>query len=275
MTNPEQVKKTWEQAELPLYIPEALQITSPVVASVIDHPDTKSLIQVPLTDSVTETPNGKKMVPVSVPDKVDRTSFRRAVAASFQAFLQIGRLDSDRIAQLSGLDKDVVLFISATEEYHYALACRGVDTQGRGIITPQQDLALMILSDIGSRKNWAGRLKDAGITQTVFNAWMKNPAFARRWQELAEAYAADSNLSLVQLSQKVGEGDMSAIKLQLAVTGRFSEAQQANIDVMAMVHTVLEILGRHLADDPDKLRAIASDLGNAVEKAQRPSALNI
>lgn len=267
VTTPDRVYETWKDEEgLGTYQP-TLDIDGPPLFPVVEH--SEGLVGIPLTKVPTQVPNGKVLVPIAVPKDVDNNTFKRVVSAAFQVFLQTGNFDGGKIAQLAGLPRATVDFVSATEEFNYALACRGVDTQGRGTITPQQDLALMVLSDIGSKKSWGARLKEAGISQATFTAWMKNPAFARRWNELSEGVLSNYGVALVELGRKAGEGDMQAIKLQLAASGRFSESQQAQIDVMAAMNRILEILAKHLADHPEIMQAVAQDLSSVVETSQR------
>lgn len=263
VSSPEDIEKTWEAVDLPVAQSDSVEVTN--------FEETPGVIGVPLTKNLTELPSGKKLIPVSVPEGVDQETFKRVLSGSFQSYLQTGRLTPESVAYYSGVPVEICQNVMTYEEFTYALACRGVDSQGAGTITPQQDAALMILTDIGSKKTWGQRLKDAGITQAIFTAWLKNPTFARRWEQLGEEITANHSLALVQLGQQVGEGNMKAIELQLAVAGRYSAAQQASIDVLAVIAKIMDSLSYHLADNPEVLKKIANDMRQFAE-AVRPSA---
>lgn len=221
---------------------------------------------VPVTNFITEVPTAGEVRVVKVPKECDAQSFRRALSGAYQVYLQVGRLEPSLITNISGVPEAVVTYLLTTEEFSYALSCRGVDTKGWGHLTSQQDAALMILTDIGGTKTWAQKLKEAGITQAIFTAWLKNPTFNRRWQTLSEDIVNNHNTALVQLGQKAGEGDMRAIELQLAVAGRYSANQQAAVDIMAFMNRIQEILSRHLVDQPEILRGIAQDMRQESER---------
>ena len=263
VSSPEDIEKTWEAVDLPVAQSDSVEVTN--------FEETPGVIGVPLTKNLTELPSGKKLIPVSVPESVDQETFKRVLSGSFQSYLQTGRLTPESVAYYSGVPVEICQNVMTYEEFTYALACRGVDSQGAGTITPQQDAALMILTDISSKKTWGQRLKDAGITQAIFTAWLKNPTFARRWEQLGEEITSNHSLALVQLGQQVGEGNMKAIELQLAVAGRYSAAQQASIDVLAVIAKIMDSLSYHLADNPEVLKKIANDMRQFAE-AVRPSA---
>jgi hypothetical protein len=124
----------------------------------------------------------------------------------------------------------------------------------------------MILTDIGSNKNWAQKLKAAGISHAIFETWLKNPAFKRRWDQIAEEQTANSSLALVALNQRVGEGDMRAIQMNLAISGRYSEQQQASLDIMVFINKTHEIVTRHLIDKPEVMRAVSKELRELAEQ---------
>ena len=272
---PDEVRQSLENADLPKYEQPVFDFNGWSDMGLTAEGE-EDVIQVALTSSPVDIPNGMKLVPIKVPDNIDRYKFMDVLAAGYQCYLDMRRLDPAWIAnRVNGLSVAQVGFIINTEQYSYAMACRGIDTENVGKLTPQMDAALMILTDIGSKKDWGGRLKDAGITQAIFTAWMKNPIFSQRFTKLSEDLTANHGLALVQLGQRVGQGDMNAIKLQLEVSGRYSSAQQQTIDVMVMMNRVLESLSKHLATHPEILQAISQDLRAVAEDVTKQRVIEV
>lgn len=258
MTSPDSVYEVFKDATgLPVWTQDPLDFDGPPIFPTVDI---EGGLMVPLTKYPSSPTNGQKMVPVMAPKDCEPGTFKSVLSGAFQSYLSNGRLIRDDVARVSGVPVATVRSIMETEEFGYAMALRGVDTKGVGTLTPQQDAALMILTDIGSRRNWGQRLSDAGISQAVFSAWMKNPTFARRFSGISEEITANHGVALVELGRKVGEGDFNAIKFQLEVSGRYSSAQQAQVDVMLMMNKIMESLSIHLAGKPEVLRAVAKDM---------------
>lgn len=232
----------------------------------VDEGSEPGTVLVPVADKITEVPTAGKVQALKIPADCDVYSFKRALSAAFQTFLEFGRLDAADISRVSGVPLAVTNYLLTTEEFSQALELRGIDPKGRGQLTAQQDAAIMILSDIGSDKTWAQKLREAGITQAIFTAWLKNPTFSRRWSSITEELVNNHNTALVSLAQKAGEGDLRAVELQLAVAGRYSANQQAQIDVMAFMNRVLDILTKHLVEYPEVLKGVAQDLRLESEK---------
>lgn len=226
------------------------------------------VIGVALTKAPTENVAGKKMVPVTVPAGVDTDSFRRVLAGAFQSYLEHGRVDEQSTKQMCGLGIQVIRRVFQTEEFAYALACRGVDVKGLNYLTPDQDAALMILTDISSKKSFAARLREAGIPFATYLAWMKNPIFAKRMNSLSESITSQSDIALLTIGQKVADGDVNAARLQLEINERYNPSKQAKLDLMVMVTRIQEILSARLGDQPQVLEAISSDLRALATEAQ-------
>lgn len=275
MTNPKEVYESWENYDGRTFQINPLDFDlNPGIFPMVES--SSGVLEMPLTKTPTDPPTGAKMIPVRIPTGVTSSIFKGILSAAFQHYLETGNLNEAAISRLARQHISVVRNIMATEEFGYALACRGVDTQGIGTLTPQQDAALMILTDIGSRKSWGARLKDAGINQSIYMAWMKNPTFARRMQGISEAITANSSIALVELGRKVGEGDLSSIKLQLEISGRHNPAAQTQIDLILTMNRILDILTTHLASEhPDVLSKVAKDMRALAETVSRENVLVI
>lgn len=231
-----------------------------------------ALLHVPMTESPLENTRGKKMVPVTIPSGVSAGLFKKVVSAAYRVYLEQGRLPLDEIARISGVDKNRVTYLSQQQEFAYALAVRGIDAENTSGLTAEQDAALLILTDTTSNKTWNQRMRAAGLSPAKFNAWMKNPTFSRALSTVSEAIANNHNVALVELGRKAGDGDLKAIQMQLAVSGRYDPAQQSTVDALVLVNKMMEVLTKHLSGHPDLLMAISKDMrviGQEVSQVNR------
>lgn len=278
----QQIQETWADADLERKKPD-LSLDADDSGVEIQKTYTQvgggsevEVLRVPLTRTPLENALGQKMVPVRIPEGVEAVEFKKVLSGAYHAYLEEGRLRPGKIAALSGVSSERVRAITATEEFGYAIAVRGVDASSVGTLTPQQDAVLLVLTDQSSKKSWGARLAAAGISQAQFNAWMKQPTFARRFSGMAEAITANAGIALVELGRKVGEGDLSAIKLQLEINKRHAPNQQAQMDFMLLLSKVQEILTRHLAPYPEVLQSVAAELqGVQQEAAQSPRVIEM
>jgi len=230
------------------------------------------VVAIPVVDLSEPVTNGTKMMLVPYPTGYDKEVFRRVLSGAYQDYLSFGEISPGRVASLVGVPLATCQGLLSTEELARALSLRGVSTSG--YLTPQQDAALVILSDIGTKKNFAGRLKDAGITYPIFQAWMQQPVFARRWQEISEKITADSGLALVELGRKVGEGDMQAIRLQLEVNRRHDPVANQMLDATVLISKIVDVLAKKLRNHPDVFQETVAELkavADAIETKQAPT----
>lgn len=232
-----------------------------------------AVLVVPMTENPLENSRGKKMVPVAVPQSISAETFRRAVAGAYRAYLETGRVVIDDVARISGIDKSRLVYISQQDEFAYALSVRGINTEEYSGLTAEQDAALLVLTDTTANKTWNQKMRAAGLSQAKFNAWMKNPAFARALSGVAEATIANHNTALLELGRKAGDGDLKAIQMQLAISGRYDANQQSTVDALVLINKMMEVLSRHLAGQPEILMAISKDMreiGQEVSQVNRP-----
>ena len=232
-----------------------------------------AVLVVPMTENPLENSRGKKMVPVAVPQSISAETFRRAVAGAYRAYLETGRVTLDDVSRISGLDKSRLTYIAEQDEFAYALSVRGINTENYSGLTAEQDAALLILTDTTSNKTWNQRMRAAGLSQAKFNAWMKNPTFARQLSTVSEALVNNHNTSLLELTRKAGDGDLKAIQLQLAISGRYDANQQSTVDALVLINKTMEVLSRHLAGQPEILMSISKEMreiGQEVSQTNRP-----
>lgn len=215
-------------------------------------------VYIPLTNPNSIGTQGKRMVPVRAPDQSDVYEFARFISGAYRAYIHEGRLYPETISRLAGIPIEKVGFYLRQEETNHALAIRGVSTEVH--LTPEQDYAISILGDTSSKLSWNERMRRAGVNNAKLMAWRKNPVFDSAMKNLAEQVTSNHDVALIELGRLTGEGNLRAIEKSLEISGRYNPAQQSTVDAIAIINRTVEVLAKHLSDDPEKLTAIARDL---------------
>lgn len=162
------------------------------------------------------------------------------------------------------------------ERVRLALRARGLP-----LPEPQQDraaalsseqlvLANMILSAFDKRsvreklkefnKN---RAKEDQISPQKLQAWQRTPAWIGYVTSRAEAeFHGSIHLAYQNVRENVEDGDLSAAKLMLEMTGKYNPRLQVDLDVNFLVTQVLEAVQKHVKD-PAILLAISEELEGA------------
>lgn len=119
---------------------------------------------------------------------------------------------------------------------------------------------LQILTNPTDGRTLKGKLKAAGVTWSIYQAWMKHPKF----QEMYKKWAGQTLLDAIpaaetQLANAMASGDMSAIRFGMEVTGRHDPANRKQVDAQKLVGLILEVLEEEIKDT-DILRAIGTKI---------------
>lgn len=131
-------------------------------------------------------------------------------------------------------------------------------------LTPQQVIAMQVVTDPTDKRSLGAKLKQVGINQTVWRAWLRNPVFAEAVRRTSEHLLQDTiAVAHTRLAQKVDAGDISAIKTLYEVSGRHDPNKQQMLDFAKVISLVLEVMQRHITD-PAVLRAIGDDLDSVI-----------
>lgn len=212
---------------------------------------------------------GKTMVPVPLPVGVDAHTFRKALAAGFNCYLRYGLIDVDKfLSFLPEVNKVIARKILRSPEFRTALMARGVKFGNETGLTPEQDFALIILSD-PTKGSFTKKLNTIGVSFATYRAWLKDPIFAEQAQRLGlnsvEEFAHDI---MNALTANALEGDLSSIKYVHEMTGRYRPQQhrasksKSELDAKRLekiIMSFVEVVQRHV-DDPEILQAIATDM---------------
>lgn len=131
-------------------------------------------------------------------------------------------------------------------------------------LTPQQVIAMQVVTDPTDKRSLGVKLKQVGINSTVWRAWLRNPVFSDAVRRTSEHLLQDTiAIAHTRLAQKVDAGDLGAIKTLYEVSGRHDPNKQQMLDFTKVISLVLEVMQRHITD-PAVLRAIGNDLDSVI-----------
>lgn len=197
---------------------------------------------------------------------VSDDQFRRVVNAADMAFKTgNGSLPSIAdVARLAGTRANTVTKVVNSQEGKNALLQRGIRWTTNinlvGVLTPEQILAISIITDPTNRKSFAEKLKQAGISYAQYKAWLKNDVFATKVSEIGESLLQDNVATVhARLVDRAAAGDVQSMRLFYEVSGRHDPSQKQMVDVVRIVQLVLETITRHVRDT-QALAAITSDI---------------
>lgn len=158
---------------------------------------------------------------------------------------------------LSGWSESKLIRGLKSKATYYRLRKRGIDWPEKwspeasrlAELTPQQVMAIQILTDPTRPEPFKKRLSIAGINYNIFRNWMRNPKFSEAYKAIGESMVTD-NIATVHtaLVQKAERGDTNAMKLFYEVSGRHDPMRQQTQDLSKLVGILLEIITRHITD---------------------------
>ena len=169
-----------------------------------------------------------------------------------------------------GYGKTRTLKLLQSEDLRIGLSRRGIawpknyDPARTDIVrtlTPQQQHAILIVTDPTRNDSLRKRLELVGISYQTWRNWMKQSKFNQAVVTLSEDMLTDNTASVhTSLAQKAMTGDVGAARLFYELTGRHDPAKQQMVDLARIIALVLESLTRHVTD-ATILRKVEDDLG--------------
>jgi hypothetical protein len=208
---------------------------------------------------------------LNTPNGVDELKFMDAVGSAYTAWIAKGAVPvAEEVlgycAQIKKLKE--LQDIMQTREFAWAMQERGVEYRDHLGLSAKQHYALMLICQPLGRESLTARLRKAGITQTQYTNWMRDPIFS----QLVNSYMEDlirngQHLAHEALLKALERGDMKAVEYYNQLSGRFDPNKAANIDVMAVLTGVIEIIQKNVKD-PAVLQAIATELHLLAAKQQ-------
>lgn len=127
---------------------------------------------------------------------------------------------------------------------------RGESARFQNTLTPQQIMAVQIVTDPTARGNLRDRLQAVGLTYGVYRNWLKtSEPFKEALSKVSEEMVKD-NIATVHTSlvKKAETGDTGAMKLFYEVSGRHDPMRQQSLDMERVVGLLLEVITRYVTD---------------------------
>jgi hypothetical protein len=160
------------------------------------------------------------------------------------------------------VETDIAEVLSEAKYLKY-LAQQGVPVDGTPTLNPKQVRWIDSICAAGDSRPIGVKAKEANVTMSQHNAWLKNPLFQGALTSRLESILPDERVRVHSaLAREASGGNVSAIKLYLQLTGEYTEGTQSDkSEVAGLMQGILEILESHvprnvltaLADDFDYL----------------------
>lgn len=134
-------------------------------------------------------------------------------------------------------------------------------------LTAEQVGIVTILANPSDGKDLKRKLRDAGISWSKFEVWLKQPHF----KEFYDKRMTDSLKQMIPMAQqqiaaKMAAGDTNAIKFGMELTGFYNPNDKKQVDAQALVQIILDVIEEE-ETDPDKLKRIANKIALRGTKA--------
>lgn len=213
-------------------------------------------------DSVMVVHDDGRVRPSPLPEGVDPVVFRDALATVDMLYRREGVFPSveEAFKLWPKITKKTYSRIYATSEFRDALSLRGISMDKDAGLSPEQSMALLLLSDPTDRRTTATKLRQLGISMPKYQAWMRQPLFAQSLRSRSEQNLGDSiPTALNRLAGNVEAGDQRAIEKLLEITGRYNPASAELANARQVILTLIEIILKHV-QDTDTKRAIMTEL---------------
>lgn len=227
------------------------------LGEVLDY-ETKQIL-VPESADVSGPTWGKPLARIQIPAGISADVFRDVLANAYRQYLVHAMVTVEEVSRTSRYSESLVRKVLTTPEMKYAAEVRGFQIEGVGGITAEMDYALAIILDPHDGLTMTKKLKKAGISTTKYQAWLKNPLFRSHVEAVGEDLHSTNHVAFTQLAQKVGDGDLAAIKYWFEINGRYNPARQQTVDVMVVMSQIMEIISKNV-HDRDILTNIAGEM---------------
>lgn len=146
-----------------------------------------------------------------------------------------------------------------TDEFRREMDKRGVniDPSDAGL-TAEQIAVLSHLADTSITKGFGGRLKDLGVSNATYKAWLRQKPFNDAIRNLAGNALHDSiPIAEVQLAAGAAAGSLPHLKFLFEVTGRHDPARQQQVDTQALLAVIIDTMQEKLGSHPELLKELS------------------
>lgn len=217
-----------------------------------------------MSDEVSVKPaGGGPIQPLQVPKGYSEVTFRNAIGAAYQGYLEHGRIPTaEECHDLWGrISTNTFAELFLTEEFQQAMRNRGItdwDEEASLGISYEQSMALSKLTNPLDKRSDETKLKELGIPYVQLVAWRKNPVFARLEAKRAEDGLREHVPAILnRLVGKAEAGNIQAMDRVLAMTGRYDPNNREVIVVQELLMTLLRIIATRIPDT--ELKSLLAD----------------
>lgn len=207
---------------------------------------------------------GKKMVAVKPPAGVSVQTFYLLLSNTYALYVLNGAYNNEDLQVRTGVAPGTIATVLSSAEFKYALRLRGIEPNATGLTT-EQDYALLTLTDPSDGKTLPQKLRALGLSYAKYRAWLKQPAFRMQMEKMTGDLLHNNIDSLVQLESLANQGDLGAIKYKHELNGLYDPNKQNNIDAMALMSLIFEVVARNVKD-PVALEGVGKELGEIAQQ---------
>lgn len=211
-----------------------------------------------------DVPEYQPAKPRRAPSATER-GFAAAVSAAEQ-LQRIGvSIDPQTLAQaVPGLTERHAADLLGSTRFVVALEERGISLHPMQDLSPRQAAALAIYMDMSTQASHAQKLRAAGVTDSLWKGWMRQPKFAAYLSTVSDELLASSiPVAKQRIAQGVDAGDIKFIDLALRLTGNNPDA---DVNVHAALMAIFEVLDQEV--DPAVMQRIAAKVSGMMNGAQ-------
>lgn len=208
--------------------------------------------------------------PIAVPAGVTKGVFYRVVAAYDALFRSTGALPDVKAVRslIPQVSREAISRAIAAPEFAEAMQLRGVGFSAEQGLSPQQAAVLNILENFSDGRSLTAKLRDAGVSRTQYNGWLKDPLFRDLYERRIESHLQGAHLSALSTIMSASEnGDLRAAEKVLEINGRYAPQNAELQSARAVVQALVEAIQRHVKD-PEVVQEIISEVSLAQQMSR-------
>lgn len=153
----------------------------------------------------------------------------------------------------------------ATPELAEALELRGISMDETLGLSPQQSIAIQLLSDPTDRRAMNTKLRQIGVSMVTYQNWMRQPLFSKLLAQRSEQNLGDAvPIAMNAIVSNAAAGDQRAAEKILEISGRHNPAQQERNSAREVILLVVEAVLKHVSS-PNERTAILGEVEAAMK----------
>lgn len=177
----------------------------------------------------------------------------------------------EELDAICDISKVRIATVLKSDQFLMAMDETGIPFRKAKGLNGHQHFALMILTDPNDKRPFHERLKQIGVTSTMYRAWLKNPIFASFLTTFMNNALQDHETAAhLSLMNKVDRGDVRALELYYAMTGIYDPQSRQERDIQTVLTAVVEIIQRNVTDQ-SVLANIAEEIQTLMGGKRKPA----